>query len=306
MNTDNKIKISVVDHKTIYDLEKSTDVLKKSYPFSYLQDYIIPTDSVDESDYIFFNSNWNICGEFNTLKDKDYYIKYKEKYIFYSLMDGPYCLSTIQHGLKFIAMPQFDWKTNIENKIIMTPLVLEDISYKETDRIEQLKNVNKKYEYSFIGGIWKNCREFLHTFEHRDDSNIINTENAKSIFKVSVWKHWKINKMQKQYFENLALSKFGFCPVGGGLNSYRLGECMRIGVIPIIVGHKCYPFEDEINYSEFSLMFENQKDVTHENIQIKMKNKNIDLMRTRCIEIWQKYYDFKEQAKYIYNKYLIK
>ena len=38
--------------------------------------------------------------------------------------------------------------------------------------------------------------------------------------------------------DKLSKCKFGLCPVGQGLNSYRLGECMQIGVVPIIVGHK--------------------------------------------------------------------
>ena len=309
MNTDNKIKISVVDHKTIYDITKSTDVVKESYPFKYLQNYIIVTDSLDESDYIYANlcKFGEFCREFNILKNQEYYIKYKKKFIFYTLDDAPFCAVDEEYGTKLFSMPRDQWIENIKNNIIMTPLIDEEILY--SGSIDNLVDAEKKYEYGFIGGIWSDSfipRDFLYNFEKREDSLIINTRYNKSIFKIGKFKKWKIQRHQTGYYDNLCKVKFGFCPTGGGLNSYRLGECMRIGVIPIIVGHKSYPFEDEINWSEFSLIFENQNEITHENIQSMMKSKNYDHMKEMCMKIWKKFFEPQSQANYIYNKYLNK
>ena len=41
-------------------------------------------------------------------------------------------------------------------------------------------------------------------------------------------------------------------------------ECMRIGVVPIIVGHQCLPLEQFINWEECCLIFDNTEDVSHD------------------------------------------
>ena len=104
--------------------------------------------------------------------------------------------------------------------------------------------------------------------------------------------------------DKLSKCKFGLCPVGQGLNSYRLGECMQIGVVPIIVGHKALPLENYINWNSFSLVFPNMDDVTHENIQKKMANKDYNFMSRECIKTWEKYFKVTNLSNFLYGEFL--
>ena len=147
-------------------------------------------------------------------------------------------------------------------------------------------------------------RHFVLKFENREDSLILDTSPNKSIFNVR--KDFKKQKMQYQYLKKLASAKFGFCPVGAGLNSHRLGECMRLGVVPIMVGHKCLPLEPYIDWRGCALIFENQNDVTHENIQTQLGGRNHEDMGKLCIDVWEKYFRPENLCKFLYDEFLNK
>ena len=70
---------------------------------------------------------------------------------------------------------------------------------------------------------------------------------------------WK-NKRYKDpydYDETLAKAKFGFAPAGNGQHSFRLGEVMKAGAVPIDVqrqkGGMVLPFEDVLDWTKFSI-----------------------------------------------------
>ena len=59
------------------------------------------------------------------------------------------------------------------------------------------------------------------------------------------------------YDETMAKAKFGFAPGGNGQHSFRLGEVMKAGAVPIDVqrqkGGMVLPFEDVLDWTKFSI-----------------------------------------------------
>ena len=266
-----------------------------------LADYIVPR----------MNRWMESCKDFSKLQDSELYKRFGDRFVFYNLDDLPECFHGDEIGIKFVAMPMFDWTENMKSNVVMVPLIDEKYLRSTDDEIEEYRNTERTYEYVFVGGIGtsgpmsiRTQRDFVLNFVERGDSLIVDTTHDKSIFHVK--KEWKIDKFQREYMEKLAKGKFGFCPVGQGLNSYRIGECMRLGVVPIIVGHKCLPLEPYIDWNECALIFETQDEVTHESIQEQIGDRNYEDMGKLCIGVWEKYFLPQNLCKFLYEEFLVK
>tara|TARA_B100002019_G_scaffold293440_1_gene321077 strand:+ start:2361 stop:3056 length:696 start_codon:yes stop_codon:yes gene_type:complete len=229
--------------------------------------------------------------------------------VFYNLDDKPVCLHEDSNGIKFTAMPIHDSIQNGKSNIIMIPLVEKKFELLSDEERIKLRSETRKYQYGFIGAIStsgrasiRTQRDFVKNFINKYNSYIEDTTHKTSIFHVR--KPGKFKKFHVDYMDKLSKCKFGLCPVGQGLNSYRLGECMQIGVVPIIVGHKALPLENYINWNSFSLVFPNMDDVTHENIQKKMANKDYNFMSRECIKTWEKYFKVTNLSNFLYGEFL--
>lgn len=79
-------------------------------------------------------------------------------------------------------------------------------------------------------------------------------ESSDDVFvDVQCRKHHEIYKEYEHpstiYEEIMWNSTFGFCPGGAGVSSYRLGEYLSTGTIPVVVGDIVAPFAPEIDWS---------------------------------------------------------
>jgi len=64
-----------------------------------------------------------------------------------------------------------------------------------------------------------------------------------------------MGEMSTRMTDLLNQSRFGLVPAGDGWHSYRLMETMAMGVVPIIIADDwSLPFEDILNWSEFSII----------------------------------------------------
>jgi hypothetical protein len=268
-------------------------------------DYIVPKVDLD------YNWMRSASRNFRKLTRGKLYRKFGEKFVFYNLHDIPEYLHQDDVGLKFAAMPMYSHAENIKCNVNMVPLLNEMYFFEDANVIDELRNTKREYEYSFVGAISsggprsvRTQRDFIYDFVDHEDSLIIDTTNEKSIFHVK--KDWKIYAFLRKYFERLSLSRFGFCPVGQGLNSFRIGECMRIGVVPIIVGHKCLPLEQFINWEECCLIFDDTEDVSHDTIKQKMENKDYAQMSKMCIEVWEQYFRPENLYQFLFEEFLLK
>lgn len=78
-------------------------------------------------------------------------------------------------------------------------------------------------------------------------------------------------------YEDLMNTEFGFVPGGRQPATYRLIECLRLGVIPVIYEHKnlfMLPFENKIDWNAFSI-FIPANDFCNQTIQLNEQLSNL-------------------------------
>jgi len=306
------MNISVCNtHGELLQKPHAREILENTRIFKYVIDQINVVDSrtpMENHDYIYPTlGQWRgVCPEYNELKGTKLYDQYSEKMVIHSLEDIPTCLHDGTTSKKFLGMPVHDWETNIKSNAIMIPLIGDSrMTCQDSDHILKCRNTKRTLEYVFIGNRFKKHRResiFLN-FEHRDDSRLINTyKKFPAIFNIRR-PHIQQDMIFK-FLTNIADAKFGFCPAGRGLSSYRIGECMQVGVVPIIIGHKCLPLEPYIDWKEFALIFPDQNEVTHENIQKQLNGRDYKTMGNKCIEMWEQYFEPKSLYMFIYNEFI--
>jgi hypothetical protein len=93
-------------------------------------------------------------------------------------------------------------------------------------------------------------------------------------------------------FLSLAVeSTFCLCPRGYGLNSFRLYEAMQLGCIPVIITDEPYlPWNDELNWNEFSVLITKDKISNMVEILRSYNINDIQIMRDKIKEIYPKYF----------------
>lgn len=128
------------------------------------------------------------------------------------------------------------------NNIIPIPLICSELPS------NLIKPKDKIYIASFVGS----------------NTHPIRMKMAQSLFQnpsYQIWiKQWSpaVNKSEFDLFLELALqSKYLLCPRGYGLNSFRLYEAFQLNCVPVIITDKSYlPWQDELNWREFSILID--------------------------------------------------
>lgn len=128
------------------------------------------------------------------------------------------------------------------SNIIPIPLICSELSK------ELILKEEKQYTASFVGSA----------------THPIRIKMAQILFGKSdyqIWlKNWSssVDKSEFKLFLELASkSKYMLCPRGYGLNSFRLYEAFQLNCVPVIITDKSYlPWQDELNWSEFSILID--------------------------------------------------
>tara|TARA_R110000868_G_scaffold27089_1_gene103489 strand:+ start:1342 stop:2184 length:843 start_codon:yes stop_codon:yes gene_type:complete len=126
--------------------------------------------------------------------------------------------------------------------IIPIPLICSELSK------ELILKEEKQYTASFVGS----------------DTHPIRIKMAQALFGKSDYQIWlktwspSVDKPDFKLFLELASkSKYMLCPRGYGLNSFRLYEAFQLNCVPVIITDKSYlPWQDELNWSEFSILID--------------------------------------------------
>tara|TARA_E500000331_G_scaffold138338_2_gene135045 strand:- start:219 stop:1091 length:873 start_codon:yes stop_codon:yes gene_type:complete len=132
------------------------------------------------------------------------------------------------------------------SKDVPMPLLVED----KTDRLLKVPRVSfkdKKYLASFVGTHTHNVRRVLHS-TYKDDQDFC--------FKIrNGWTNVVPEELANLFITTTQESKFGLAPRGYGASSFRYFELIQMGVIPVYIhnGDNALPFQDEIDYSKFSV-----------------------------------------------------
>jgi hypothetical protein len=97
-------------------------------------------------------------------------------------------------------------------------------------------------------------------------------------------------------------SSFCLCPRGSGITSFRMYEAMAMGVIPIYISdiHR-KPFENKLNWNEFSLTFKHEEIDQIEPAIRQMSKIKIDQMSQRCVEVTRDYFNYEKTCDEIYR-----
>lgn len=112
----------------------------------------------------------------------------------------------------------------------------------------KMKNVSKKYLFSFIGRNSYYIRDILFkTTFSRSDIKIENSDGFQ------FWKN-RDGKLERQehYYRRLLESKFSLCVRGTGTNSIRLFETLQLGICPVIISDGWIPPHGP-NWKDFSI-----------------------------------------------------
>jgi len=101
---------------------------------------------------------------------------------------------------------------------------------------------------------------FTGSLTHPIRSKMYNEFIDKSDCEIFV-KQWNASVKENEYESYLSSalkSKFLLCPRGYGLNSFRLYEAFQLGCVPVIISDNMFlPWEDELDWSEFSVLANN-------------------------------------------------
>lgn len=168
--------------------------------------------------------------------------------------------------------------------LICSPIPSEDIKRYSFDKKDLL--------YSFIGSI-------THPIRSQMLKNLYNKPN--SIIEISKWSIDVTKNRYKRYIEVSSRSKFLLCPRGYGLNSFRLYESFQLGCVPVIITDKRFlPWEDELDWSSFSVIV---NDTTNLEYQLKnISNKKYQDMLLIGKKIYQKYFTMDALCKNIIKR----
>lgn len=171
---------------------------------------------------------------------------------------------------------------------IPIPLVCSPI------REEYKKNVERDIFCSFVGSITHPIRGILY--------NLLNSDKK---YHFSA-KHHSPSVAQSEFdnFANIASrSIFSLCPRGYGRSSFRLYEVMQFGSIPVFVyDEKWLPFEDEIDWNEFSVLVHSSEIYRIDDILCSYTDERIEQMRSNLYKYWQENFTMESIFKKIIER----
>jgi hypothetical protein len=107
---------------------------------------------------------------------------------------------------------------------------------------------------------------------------------------------------ENEFCDIVSRSVFGLCPRGYGLSSFRIGECLQYGTIPVYISDEfIIPFD--IDFNKFGLIIEEKDSHKIEKVLGSIPLMSIIEKQNNIKDIYEKYYTydgaFKEIKKYL-------
>jgi hypothetical protein len=179
---------------------------------------------------------------------------------------------------------------------IPLPLIYEDI----THRLEQTPRTEKTELASFVGTIT------THPIRMEMMNVLEDTPGIQSSSRMG-WSEKVPEEHAQRFIDSTLSSRFCLAPRGYGRSSFRLYEVMQLGSIPVyIYDHKWCPFEDEIDWSEFSVLID-VKDIQNiDNILSSYSTEKIKQMQNNLYNYWINNFTMESICKRIIDKKISK
>lgn len=264
------------------------------------------TDDFEEADWIYFYLDYLDCNEeCRDLVSDPFWSKYAHKAIFYAMHDTPSFAYVVPEGIKFIAQPLMNRVQNQEHGVVSIPLQMRKFELeviRDTDFIEELRCIPKEYDFCFIGQTGYRGREVFRP------ENLKLPVGSKYLFRETqpIWGVKSLKervKLTKDFCREVASSKFCFAPRGIGSSSFRLYQALMSGTIPIVYGMEDRPFEDELNWNDFSINGDWGLDI--EDFAAILEG-DLEAMREKATLVWDNYFHMEQTDRYLFEKYLEK
>lgn len=171
---------------------------------------------------------------------------------------------------------------------IPIPLVCSPIKNEVKPKVE------KDIFCSFVGSITHPIRNIMYQVLINNPKYVISAKNWTS----------SVSENDFNNFINItSRSIFGLAPRGYGKTSFRLYECMQLGTIPVyIYDDKFIPFEDDIDWNEFSVLIGINDLQNLDNILCSYTDDRIKQMQNNLYKYWIENFTMESICKKIVSK----
>ena len=207
-------------------------------------------------------------------------------------------------GIKIVYTPHKVKNEDYIDNISILPCPLYACNFEDRTKNAEFRNIdfcenNRKYLYSFIGGVQRdyltNIRNNLLQMKHNPDNSVV--ENSGDWhFNTTVYSSYQnhlkeINIDQEhilktQKYNNILLqSRFSLCPSGSGPNSIRFWESLACGSIPVLLADTL-ELPRGINWKEIIVIIQENNYHKIPDILSKISKEEEEDKRRKCIEIY--------------------
>lgn len=272
-------------------------------PFSSNLDKITYTDNHDKADAILLYLDYLKCNtDFARVSQMPAYKQHGHKCFCMAMHDDPVFAYKDTLCFKFIHQPLYSNDVNKLHKIVTIPLTMRHFEYKMIqDRafIEMCRSTTKQNNFCFVGQLGKKEGKFQRSKIFELNLPGYDVERTSPIYHIRD-EGARIG-MNKDFCLRLSKSKYAFAPRGGGSSSFRAYQAMMAGTVPIITGMKDYPFQDIVDWSEFSIV----DDVDPISL-LDMSDIRYNELRDNAIDFWDTYVDMSSCDRLLFKRYISK
>ena len=275
----------------------------KGRPFSHNLDRIEYVEDVVEADWILGYLDYLDCEQdyVNIVRTRAFQAM-PEKFVFWSMHDSPRFAYVEPYSTKFLCQPLGTKRVNQRSKVIPVPLQMRHYELDLTSDlnfIEELRQTTKTYDFVYVGQIVYAAREYFRTMSYNRLEKY-DFEATQPIWGVKDTKE-RVD-MMKDFCRRLARSRYAFAPRGVGTSSFRLYQAMMSGAVPIVSGMVDYPFDDEVDWSEFCIINDDHEKYDFESL---IDRPDYDAMRQKAIQFWEDYVRIDKCDRRLFDKYLV-
>ena len=127
--------------------------------------------------------------------------------------------------------------------------------------------------------------------------------NDRYFFSNRIWTPSVPQEDLERFLDIASRSVFSLCPRGYGRSSFRLYEVMQLGSIPVFVyDEKWTPFEDEIDWNEFSVLVRSSDIHRIDEILSSYSESKIEQMQNNLYKYWKENFTMESIFKKITNR----
>tara|TARA_Y100001973_G_scaffold103293_1_gene170237 strand:- start:2965 stop:3762 length:798 start_codon:yes stop_codon:yes gene_type:complete len=254
-----------------------------------------------EADWVLGNLHYLNCEEdYKKIANTRAFQVMPHKFVFWSMHDNPAFAYVENRSLKFLCQPLANKQKNKKMNIVSVPLNMRHYEVALTaDRnfVEECRSVEKEYDFVYVGQI---------VYAHRDYLANLRLESYDFEVTKPIWNIKSTQErvdIMKDFCLRLARADYAFAPRGIGSSSFRLYQAMMSGAVPIVSGMQDYPFSEEVDWSSFCIINNEQDQYDFDSL---VGREDYEQLRQNAIQFWEDYVKNESCDRRLFDKYLAK